>query len=250
MLWLLEEPHELILRQVRVLKLVHQQMLNDPPVLHAQGLVLPQQEHGLHQQVAEVHGVGGQQQVLIARVDALHDHMLIGRRDVDLWRDELALGVGDLAHYVARRAPAGLHPQLAQHMLHDLELIIRIEDQIVGSPGMMLGLDAQQARADAVKGAHRGAPQPSAQQRLGAAAHLGGRAVGEGYGHDRARIHILLAHQPRQALREHPRLAAARPGVDDDGAGAGGHCRALLFVQMVQLHAVHCDRRTRYVNAE
>jgi hypothetical protein len=64
-----KQQHQLVLGPVRVLVLVHQD-LGEPRLVPLQDLVGgAEQDHGLHQQVVEVHGVGTQKTALVLGVD-------------------------------------------------------------------------------------------------------------------------------------------------------------------------------------
>ncbi len=94
-----------------------------------------------------------------------------------------------------------------------------VEDREVGVEARGQRVGAQQARAEAVEGADRGAlgvagglPLAELQQ---ACAHppaqLRGGALGERDREDPPRGDAVLAHRPHEALHEHRSLPAARP---------------------------------------
>ncbi len=74
-----------------------------------------------------------------------------------------------------------------------------------------------------MEGADGEPPQLAAQQPFDAGAHLAGRLVGEGDGHHAVGLDVALANEVSDALGEHPRLARARAGQDEDRAVNGSH---------------------------
>jgi len=73
-----------------------------------------------------------------------------------------------------------------------------------------------------------------AEQALDAAAHLPGRLVGEGHGEDPVRRDTLGLDEPRDAVRQHARLAAARSGQHQHRTERGRHGGALRVVQGIE----------------
>ncbi len=145
----------LVLHHVGVLELVHQHVGPLLLILRAQRQVLAQQHSGLRQQIVEVHGVIGVQRLLVARIDPAHDLLEIRLRRIIRRRDHLVLELADGRAQRLRAVAFLVQVHLAQQCAHQRQLIRRVVDHPVASIADGLGLHAQHARADAVKGADR-----------------------------------------------------------------------------------------------
>ena len=223
-----------VLRVVGVLVLVDQHV----PEASAVGLLdlregLEEVDRG-HDQVVEVEGVGLAQAPLVERV----------RRRVGLLELVARLGGGQLgvaqlvlvvAHPVQQRAglvALGVQVEVLDDQGHQPLLVLGVVDGEVGLPGAALALEGadlltQDAHAGGVERGDPHDPGAATHQLLDALLHLGRGLVGEGDGQDRAGVRLALGDRPGDATGEHPGLARARAG-DDEQRGTGVHHRGPL----------------------
>ena len=140
--------------------------------------------------------------------------------------DQLVLQVGDLGGEPAGRVALGVEVQLAADQLH----------QPLGVGGVVDRegrLEAERARARPAGCARRRSgtssptsPGPVADERGHALPHLAGGLVGEGDRQDLARMHLPRGQQVGDAVGEHPGLARAGPGHDQQRRPGGRPPRA------------------------
>jgi hypothetical protein len=200
---------------------------------HVRALV--EQEHGLHEQVVEVHGVVGLQQRLVVGVDAARDFGDVVGGGVLVGGDELVFGAADAVEQLIGREFFVVQVELFEDLLDGLKLVGRIEDdEVTAVVGQVVAFAAQDARAGGVEGAHGEAAQVAAEQRFDAVAHFAGGFVGEGDGHDAPGGKAQRLDQVDDAVGEHARFAAARPGEHQHGAGGGRDGRYLSVVESVE----------------
>ena len=225
-----------VLRPVGVLVLVHQDLLPASLVARQHVGVLLEQEDGAHQQVVEVHRVVLVQLALVGLVDPGRGLVVVVGR--------LPLGGGDVRQLVLALPDPGQHPrrreallvqvQAAQHLLDDRHLVRAVVDREGPGQADLLAVAAQDPGADGVEGADgRLARRLLPDQPGDPLAHLVGRLVGEGDGHDLPRLRPG-GHQVGHAVRQHPRLAAARPGQDQQRPAGVCHRLALRRVEARQ----------------
>ncbi len=213
-----EQPQPQILGDVRVLIFVDQHEPEALLILAQHLRVLAEQADGLEQEVAEVGGVEHFQPLLIGGVEleaasAGEDRGLAGRDLVG--REPAVLPIVD--HRRERAGgPALLVDVLGlQHLLHQADLIVHVEDGEIRLEADQLGVAAQELDPDGVKGAEpRHALDHLADHAADPFLHLARRLVGEGDGEDVRRPRAAEAQDVGDAGGEHARLA---------GAGAGKH---------------------------
>ena len=215
-----EEQDQLVLGPVGVLVLVHQDVAEALLVVVQHVGAGLQQVDGHQQQVVEVHGVGRQQPLLVLAVDlgdpALHDGP--GPAGVGLEVDQLVLGGRDEGVDGPGRELLGVEVEVPDHVPGQADgvgLVVDGEVALVAEAG---GVPAQDAHARGVEGRHPHAPGHRADQGLDPLAHLLGRLVGEGDGQDLERGDALLGDQPGDAVGQHPGLARAGAGHDQQRA--------------------------------
>ena len=196
-----------------------------------------EQQHGLHDQVVEVHRVGLRQPPLVEVIDRGHrlleeaTHLL----PVQLGGQQPVLGVGDGAVHRPRHEPLGILPEVLDAALHQPHLVGLVVDREVRPVPDQLGVAAQHAAAGGVERHHPHAGgDAAAHQLLHALLHLGRGAVGEG-----DRKHLggrgqLLLDQVGDAVRQHARLAGTGPCHHQQRAFRAEHRLALLRVQGLQ----------------
>ncbi len=207
---LAEQHHEFVLRLVRVLVLVdHDVRKAGLPFL--QSLLVDLHEvHGDHQQVVEVHRVGGGEAALVLVVGG-RDELALGRRlgllGVSIEVDQFVLRRAYRVQHAARGVSLRIDALVAQHIGHEAQRVGIVVDGEAAAVAEAVGVAAQDAHAGRVE---RGDPHlvgDGPDQRADAVAHLVGGLVGEGDRQNRPRRRVLLADQPRDAVGQHPRLA-------------------------------------------
>ncbi|OQA46689.1 MAG: hypothetical protein BWY52_00620 [Chloroflexi bacterium ADurb.Bin325] len=239
----------LVLRGVRVLELVHQQILV-PILITLQRLrLLAEQPRDPAEQVIEVQPAVCGQDLLVARVDPPRDLRPVGRRLERIRSNQLVLGLRDRAAHGLGLVQLVVQLQVAQRLLDRGELFAVIVDDKVRVEARGRRIRAQDARADAVERAD-GQPAPAradghglAHQPVDALAHLARGLVREGDGHDRARVRVGMAQQIGHAVRQHARLAGARPGQHQHRPLDRGDGLSLRGVQPRQQFVSHSSSR-------
>jgi len=225
-----QAAHQTILHAVGVLELVDQHVVEALGDLVRGRRVAQAQLQRRDQQAAEVGGVGGRQALLVQLVGA-RDHVFevvagLKRRG----GDALVLGAIDRRQHLAHGEHALGHLQVRQHAAEQALLVVVVVDDEVLAQTHRLAPVAQQARRHRVERAH---PQPvggAADQLLEPRPHLAGGLVGEGQGQDALGVDAVR-DQVRDAHRQHPGLAAAGSGEDQQGTAAVGDGLALGIVE-------------------
>ena len=225
-----ELAHELVLRVVGVLVLVDEHVPEAAPVVlgHVgEGL---QDVHRRHDDVVEVERVGLAQPPLVLGVDLRQGLVLVGAarllrvlvgRDpagVLLLVDELVLEVADPVAHGPRREALGVEVEVAHDERDEPLAVGGVVDGEAALHADLRRLAAQDAHARRVEGhdPHRLRPRPD--EVLDPLAHLRGGLVGEGDREDLPRLRAAGGEQVGDAVREHPGLARARAGDDEQGA--------------------------------
>ena len=225
---LAEQLHDLVLGVVGVLELVDQDVAEALLVRGPDVVARLEQVGRHHEQVVEVEGVGRQQALLVLRVDvgdALAERVgpAAGLVAEGLEVDELGLGLADHPLHGAGGEALLVEAELGgDHLDHAARVgvVVDGEGRAVPEP---VRVGAQDAQAGGVerRDPHLLGRRP---HQLGdAVAHLVGRLVGEGDGEDAPRRRVPGGHQVRDAAGQHPRLARARAGDDQQRAAAVLH---------------------------
>ena len=181
-----KQLHELVLRVVDVLILVHQHVMESFVIL-LEGLRARLEElHGHHQQVIEIQRIALAQFPLIRAIDALHDlvELAFAPAPILLHPHQLILRRTDGVLDVRRLELLGVDVQKRQRLFDDRPLVALVVDDVVIGHADGLTIGAQDSRADGVEGA---CPQPArlgADEVSDALFHLPGGFVGEGDGED------------------------------------------------------------------
>ena len=231
-----------VLREVGILEFIHQHVDKSPRVFLAHGREIFQQARGVDEQVVEVHGVAGDESLLIFDVNAL-DHFVAVIGDWVIVRaEQIVLGFRDRA--VNARGPIQLVVQieLFDDALDNAFLVVRVEDDEVAFHGQVFGLAAQQPRADGVERAeHHPLRGFLAEQGLDAVFHFPRGLVGERHRQDLVGTDSLGRDQVGDALGQHARLAGARSREDEDRSRPGCDGFSLWSVEFVE--EVHEEKR-------
>ncbi len=237
---LLVRPDQLtdqdVLGVVGVLVLVHQDVPEPAPVLGrdlGEGL---EQEHRVHDEVIEVHRAGVVQPPLVLRV-GLGQRLLPVRLGLGRERlvvDQLVLQVGHLGGQRLGRVLPRVELQLAADQGHQPLRVGLVVDGERGRVTEPLGLPAQDAHAGGVERHDPHRPGLGPDQLGHPGGHLTGGLVGKGDGQDLARQHVPLGEQVGDPVGQHPGLARAGAGHDQQRAAGVDDGRPLLRIEPVQ----------------
>src|SRR5689334_12496964 len=214
-----QQVNDLGLNLVGVLVLVHEDVFKLTGPVIADLRLFHEQPLPVHQQVVVVHRVA----LDLARLkDAVHALNLRGERlevrvardDAVAYRQIAVVGVADdvcddfgLGEAARFRVNAGV----LYRRLDEVLGVFGVEDGEVRQVVERLGVAAQYAVGDGMKGAAPDLARVGLQQRLDAVEHLARRLVGEGDEQDARRRHARL-DEPRDAVRDRARLARPRAG--------------------------------------
>ena len=223
--------HDVVLGQVGVLVLVHQDVLEALLVLQHHVRMVAEQDVGVEQQVVEVHGGRPEAALGVLAVD-LAELLASGCRvighqlhvvQVLLGADQVVLGDADAAVDEVGLVQLVVQPPFLHDGAQQGAAVVGVVDGEVARIAQLAALGPEDAGEDAVEGAH---PEASglriplwAKQFCDPLLHLPGRLVGEGEGQDTEGVHPL-GQQVGDADGEHPGLA--RPGAGDHQVGPRG----------------------------
>ncbi len=218
-----EEPHELVLGPVGVLKLVDQDVREALLVVLEHVRTCLEEVDGDHQEVVEIHGVGGEETLLVVGVDAT-DAAPVGVALVERGRlealevDQLGLGLRDHGTDRARGQAFRIEAVLGHHQLDQsprVGLVVDGERSAVPEAG---GVGPQDAQAGRVERRHPHALGPAPDELGHPMAHLVGRLVGKGDGQDLPWRGVRRRHEVGDSPGEHPGLARAGAGDHEERA--------------------------------
>ena len=231
-----QQLHNAVLHKIRVLKFVYQHMLKLALAALERFRHPLEQLRSMQQQVIKVGCVVFAKQLLIAHVNARHNLVQVAVGQKVRSQHHFIFGARDGAQQALRREALLVYVQVLAGLLEQSHLVGGVVDCKVArelKPGgclQRIRFAPQNARTGGVKCAHPVARERHAQLRADALAHLLGCFVGEGDGHHAMRGCAVL-HKMRHALREHGRLARARPGQHEHRASGRGDSAQLLRVQ-------------------
>ncbi len=206
-----------VLDDVGVLVLVDQDIAEAALVVGEHVRVLLEQPEAFEEQVAEVAGVELLQPLLVGGVElaALSPGKHAFARWHFLRRQAAVLPAVDEGCELPRRPALLVDAGRLDHLLHQSQLIVGIENREAAFQADELGMPAQDLDADRVEGAEPAhAFDSAADQAADALLHLACRLVGEGDGEDLVRPRPARGEDVGDAGGQHPGLA---------GAGTGQH---------------------------
>ena len=211
-----EQQHDRVLRLVRVLVLVDEDVLEAAAVLLEHVGVLAEQAHGVHEQVVEVHRPGGDEALLVLGehlgVLALEDVLSGGGRVRRV--DELVLPRRDLGVHPPRREALRVEPEVADHVAGEAGGVGLVVDRELPRVAELVGVGAQDAHARRVERRHPHRPAPPARPARPTRWRISSAALLVNVMARIAPAAHALVDQVGDAVGEHPGLA---------GAGAGDH---------------------------
>ena len=235
-----------MLGKVGVLILVYQHVAELGGILLADGRKVAKKNVSIHQQVVEVHGIALSASFPIAAVDVVrrrHLGIAVGLhhgrvRRIGIGHHQVVLGVADAALDIARLV--GLVVQL--HFLDDaLQEALRVGSIVDGEIGCKadgLCLDTENTGEDGVKSPHPQIACPIAYLTGNAFLHLTGSLVGKGQCQDAPRV-IALVHQVGNLVGKYTGLSRTGTGNHQRRTVVIEHCRALAFIQFIQIVVHH-----------
>ena len=234
-----EEAQPEILRDVRILILVDQDVAELRVKIPKQIRVFLEDRDVVDEQVAEVAGVQHLQPRLVDLVAldglAIAEQLRLFRRH-PVRRQRAVLPAVDQSREVARRPALGVEVLGLHDLLAEAHLVIGVEDRERGLEADELGMLAQDLRRDRVE---RAEPAQAfarlAEQGEGALAHFAGRLVGEGHRQGLRGPGEPGRHDMGKTRRQYPRLAGARARQHQQRAIGLQHGFALLGVEPLQV---------------
>ena len=241
-----ELQHNAMLGKVGVLILVYQHVAKLRGILLADGRKVAKEDVGVHQQVVEVHGVALSTSLPVSAVNVVrrrHLGITVGLhhgrvRCIGIGHHQVVLGVTDAALDVARLV--GLVVQL--HFLDDaFQEALRIGSIVDGEIGCKadgLRLDTENTGEDGVESPHPQIASPIAYLTGNAFLHFAGSLVGKGQCQDAPRI-VTLVHQVGNLVGKYTGLSRTGTGNHQRRAVVIEHCRALAFIQFIQIVVHH-----------
>ena len=229
-----------VLREVRVLILVDQNVAELVLVFFQRVGEVPEQDIDVQQQVVEVHRpvFAAFASIELVNVQKLGPPPLAvfglqgGVRLVGGRRDQVVLGQRDAGRDVAGLVGFVAQVQLSDRGLDHVLRVGRVVDRVRAGVSEPVGLVPENAGEDRVKSPH---PQPArhrgGEQLPDPLAHLPRGLVREGQRQHRLRRYALLEHVG-DAAGEHPGLSRAGPGHDQRGEAVVDDGLALHVVEL------------------
>ena len=198
-----------------------------------------QQVERAHEQVVEVHGVGGAQAALQFQVH-LTGFLLLWRArlfDELLRADHGVFGRGDLGADHVDGVLLLLDGELRHDLAHHAAGVIVVIDGELAGVAQQVGILPQDAHAHGVERADPHAAHAAIGQHGGETlAHLGRSLVGERDSEDLPGANAQVTDHARDAERQHARLARAGARKDEQRAFGGEDRLALSRVQGIDVH--------------
>ena len=233
-----QQPQPQVLDLVGVLVLVDHDVLETLLVLLKDLAVGPQDVQHVEQQIAEIAGVQRFQSVLIEPVEFLPLAVGIGlavrRRKVGRGQP-LVLPAVDASGQLPRGPALFIEPLGLDQLLEHAQLIVGVDDRVIGLKARQLGMAAQHLGGDGVERAQPRHPfDRRADQMPDPLLHFPRGLVGEGDAENLARPGQPAAHDMGQPRGQRRGLAGAGPGQHQHRALGSQHGFALRRVQPVK----------------
>ena len=231
-----EKIDDLVLRLVRVLILVHQNIAPESLVILQHVGAVPEQVDRQHQEVVEVHRLARLEPLLVEAVDLRRPFFReIRRHPGVLARSEhLVLCAADPRRHRARAHHPLAQAQPLQAVLDQAQLVGVVVDHEAVPEAQLRMPFAQNADAGGVKRPQRDVQAARAQELLHALAHLVGGLVGECHRQDLPRWHAATRDQVGDASRDDAGLAGPGAGQDQERAVAVLHRLSLRRIEIGQ----------------
>ena len=228
-----EDLEPAVLQNVRVLKLVDEDVAEAPLIVRAHDFVAVEKFVAAKKKFPEVDDPFALTGLFIGAVE-VH---LLGEVFGELLRpgaDAVLLLPVDVALDLARVHRLGVDVVGLHDALHHRELIARVEDLEGFRQSRRFGVTAQNAVAQAVESPHPHVPQVVGEHRLETREHFARGLVREGHGEDFGRAAGALFEEPRDAGRQNAGLSRARARQDEDALFGRRHGLKLPLVEIFQ----------------
>ena len=244
-----QQLQPLVLGDVGVLILVHQDIDEAAAILLQHVGILAQHLDRGEQQVAEIGGVQLGETLLVGGIEdrPLAGGVAVGLAVRHVGRQPAAiLPAVDQRRELARRVALLVEIGGGDDLLDQAQLIVGVEDGEIRFEARQFRMTAQHPRADRMEGAQPLHPlDHAADEQADALLHLARRLVGEGDGEDLSRIGAARIEEVGKPGRQHARLAGAGPGEHQHRTVGGQHRLALLGVQAREVGRLAGHRRRR-----
>ncbi len=203
--------HELVLRPVRILVLVDQDVLKALLVRGQDVRMVPEEPDRDPQQVVEVHRVGRHQPTLVLRINlrdlALEQRTTPGALRVRGRVKQFVLCAGDRRMDRAGRELLSVQAEISYYVPGEADGIGLVVDRKRLLVTERSSFPAQDPHARRVESRHPHPLHDGADEARHAVAHLVGRLIGKGDRQYRERGEPFFADQPGDAVREDTRFA-------------------------------------------
>ena len=234
-----QRAQPLVLEQVRVLELVDEQVREAPAVVLAKVVALREELVAAQQELGEVHDAFALAHRLVERVmlDLPSREVVAGLDGVG--PQPLLLRVGNEIHELPRRITVVVDVVRLVQALDQRQLVLRVEDLEQLRQVRIAKVRAQQPVAQAVERPDPHAARAHGGQRGEPQHHLPRGLVRERDGEDGERACLTGGEQPRDARRQHARLAASRAREDQRGRVRKGDGSKLLGIEVFEKRRGH-----------
>ena len=228
-----EDLEPAVLQDVRVLKLVDEDVAEAPLIVRAHDFVAVEKFVAAKEKLPEVDDPFSLTGLFIGAVE-VH---LLGEVFGELLRpgaDAVLLLPVDVALDLARVDGFGVDVVGLHDALHHRELIARVEDLEGFRQARRFGVTAKNPVAQAVEGPDPHVSQVVGEHRLETREHFARGLVCEGHGEDFGRAAGSLFEKPRDAGRQNAGLARARARQNEDALFGRRHGLKLPLVEIFQ----------------
>ena len=200
-----------VLQRVRILELVHQNMVETLLVMRAQRRVLPQHFIAAQHQFGKIHHAFAAAQFVVLRItfNQLFG-VVVGRFQMLGAQAAFLLRVDKPLQHARRHGFFG-NAQLFEQALHHRQLVGRIQNLEALRQLRVAVMQAQEAVAQAVERAQPHGAQRHGQHGAQPRLHFFGGLVGERYRQNIVHAGHAVLQQPGNAGRQNAGFAAARP---------------------------------------
>ena len=234
-----QQPQPQILGDVGVLILIHQHVAEAALEILQHIRLGLEQGDAVEQQVAEIRRIEHGQPVLILLVKlaplAIAEGARLAFRNV-LRRQATVLPAVHLRGEHARRPALLIQPLGLDHLFHQAQLIVSVENGEAALQAHQLRMAAQDLHADGVERAEpRHALDALAHVTGDTLLHLARRLVGEGHRKDLRGIGPAACQNMRDAGGQNPRFAGASPCQHQNRPVGAFHCQPLFRIEPFEI---------------
>ena len=207
-----QQTDQLKLCRVRVLVLIHENMLKTVLIIGQSLVVGAEHLHGLHQQVVKIKRVVLAQEFLVFRVCPCDVGVGLAadvRGAEVLGTNQLVLRLGDRGKHLLRRELLDINVEMPQNIPHGALLIVRVIDHKILFVSETGAEPAEHAHARGVEGADPDVVKFIVEESGNTFLHLVGGLVCKCDRKNTVGAYAALTDQVRDAVRDHPGLARA-----------------------------------------